>query len=96
MAFMAANPKFLFVGTDQNGIVAQVTKTNLTVKQLGGVNPVLGAITADNFGYVTVTWGPSGSPSYNIFAPNGGQQFAGGGGEVTLNTIQAIQPSAVP
>jgi hypothetical protein len=96
VAFMAANPKFLFVGTNQNGIAARVTKKNLTVTQLGAVSPELGAITADDYGYVTVTWGPSSSPSFQVFDPNGEQQLTGGGGSLMLDTIQAIQPSAVP
>ena len=95
VASMAANPTFLYIGTNQDDLAVQVTKKTLALAQIGefsGIN--ISAITADAYGYVTLTWGTSGGPSgFLTLAPNGGGEEDGGGAPVMLNTIQATLPA---
>jgi len=95
VAYMAANPTFLFIGTNQDESAVEVTKKTLALTQIGefsGIN--ISAITADAFGYVTLTWGsPSGPSGFLVLAPNGGGQEDGGGSSFMLNTVHATVPS---
>lgn len=56
---MAANSKFLFIGTNQSAQAVSVNKSNFAVKQLpvGAVGVNVSSITADKYGDVTVTQG---------------------------------------
>lgn len=96
-AYMAANPTFLYIGTNQDELAVQVTKKNLALTQIGefsGIN--IGAITADAYGYITLTWGTSGGSSgFLSLAPNGSGEEDGGGAPVLLNTTQATLVPAV-
>ena len=61
VAYMAANPTFLYIGTNQDESAVQVTKKTLALSQIGefsGLN--IGAITADAYGYVTLNVGNHG------------------------------------
>jgi len=53
---MAANSKFLFIGTNHSPSAVVVQKSNLSFSEAGGFSPPINvaAITADNYGYVTV------------------------------------------
>lgn len=97
VAYMAANPTFLYIGTNQDESAVQVTKKTLALSQIGefsGLN--IGAITADAYGYVTLTWGTTGGASgFLVLAPNGGEEEDGGGAPVMLNTTQATLLPAV-
>ncbi|MFY9561633.1 MAG: hypothetical protein WAQ52_15475 [Terriglobales bacterium] len=96
---MAANKGFLFIGTDRTPQGVEVTKKKLGVTTFGGFSPPLNvtAITADKYGYVTATFGGSGSPgAFIVFGPNGGFQEDGGGTPFTLNPINAVLPSTLP
>jgi hypothetical protein len=94
VAFMAANPKFLFIGTNQTGVVALITKSNLKIAQVGDTIPVTSAITADKYGFVTVTWENGGG--FGVYNPDGSVSEGGGGTEFMLNTIQAAVPLTLP
>ena len=97
VAYMAANPTFLYIGTNQDESAVQVTKKTLALSQIGefsGMN--IGAITADAYGYVTLTWGsPAGPSGFLTLAPDGGGEEDGGGAPVMLNTTQATFLPAV-
>lgn len=90
-AYMAANPTFLYIGTNQDESAVQVTKKTLALTQIGefsGLN--ISAITADAYGYITLTWGSSGGPSgFLSLAPDGSGEEDGGGAPVLVNTVQA-------
>jgi hypothetical protein len=97
--FMAANKGFLFFGTDQTAVAVEVKKSNLNVTQIsvtGGIN--VSSITADQYGYVTVTQGsPSGgATAFGVWGPTGSLQEDGGGTQFMLNTINAVLPSMIP
>lgn len=96
--FMAANKKSLFIGTDQFPSPAvQVRKKNLTISTLDGGISVVSAITADPYGFITVTQGSfGGTPVFYTFDPNGSILQDGGGGYFMLNTVQSALPSTFP
>jgi hypothetical protein len=97
---MAANNGFLFIGTDQSPQAVEVNKRTLSVAAVGGFSPPLNvtAITADKYGYVTVTQGNffSGGNGFYVFGPDGFGREDGGGAEFMLNTVNAISTSTLP
>jgi hypothetical protein len=97
---MAANNRFLFIGTDQSPQAVEVNKSTLSVAAVGGFSPPLNvtAITADKYGYVTVTQGNffSGGNGFYVFGPDGFGREDGGGAEFMLNTVNAVSTSTLP
>jgi hypothetical protein len=97
---MAANTGFLFIGTDQSPNAYEVKKSNLSLTQIGGFSPPLNvtAITADQYGYVTVTQGePSaGATGFTVIGPDGFAVEDGGGAPFMLNTVTATLSSTLP
>lgn len=99
VASMAANKKFLFIGTNQDDLAVQLTKTTFAFTQYGEVSgpATVIAITSDAYGFVTTTWLTSSNvEAFNVIDPNGMTQEGGGGGSFMLNTNQAVQPSTLP
>jgi hypothetical protein len=98
LASMAANSRFLFIGTVQSPQAVEVLKSNLTYTQVGGFSPPINvsAITADSYGYVTVTFGTfsGGESGFYVFGPNGDLQEDGGGAPFMLDTREAVVPTA--
>jgi hypothetical protein len=100
-ASMAANAKFLYIGTDENPEAVRVQKSNFAVTQVPGFSTpsFVSAITADKYGHVTVAWGSfsgSGPDGFFAFDANGAAIEEGGGGALLLNTTQAVLPSTLP
>ena len=97
LASMAANNKFLFIGTNQTQYGVKVAKKGFSVTQTPGFDPPINvsAITADPYGYVTVTFGTFGSANsgFYLYGPDGTVQEDGGGAPFLLNTTQAVLPS---
>jgi len=91
---MAANNSFLFIGTDNSPQAVRVQKRNFTVTQVGGFSPPINvtAITADQYGYVTVTQGgfSSGENGFYVFGPDGG------GADFMLNNAIAVSTTTLP
>jgi hypothetical protein len=100
LASMAANGKFLFVGTNQTPYALRVQKSNFAITEIGGFSPPINvsAITGDAYGYVTVTFGSfaGGESGFVVIGPTGGGQEDGGGASFMLGTAQAVLPSALP
>jgi hypothetical protein len=97
---IAGNGGFLFVGTDQSPFALRLTKGSLAMTKIGGFsnNPTVASITADNAGYVTVSFGGnSGGPGGNVqFGPNGESEGDGGGALFLLNTQQGLSSKDLP
>ena len=94
--FMAANKQFLFIGTNHSTEGVMVNKRTFNVTQTGGFFPPINvsAITADQYGYVTVSHGTNGGDSgFIVFGPDGISREDGGGWEFMLNTVQAVLPA---
>ncbi len=100
-ASMAANAKFLYIGTDENPTAMRVQKNNLAVTPVYGFSTpsFISAITTDRYGHVTVVWGSftgSGPVGFYAFDATGAAVEAGGGGQLVLGTTQAVLPSTLP
>ncbi len=91
---MAANKLFLYIGTDLSPNAVQVDKRNFSVTQIVGFPPInLFAITANPYGYATLSFGSFGGPStdFIVVGPDGSTAEDGGGSQFMLNTLQAIK-----
>ena len=101
-AAMAANAKFFFIGTNQSTEAVRLQKSNFAIVELAGFSPPIPvtAITADQYGYVTVTFGEfSGfdvENGSNVYGPDGSLGQSGGGASFMLNTNQAVLPTIFP
>ena len=92
---MAANTGFIFVGTDASPNAVKVNNLTYSVTQLGGFSPPLPvtAITANDYGYVTVTQkAATGGSGFSVYGPNGMLQEDGGGAPFIANTTNAYLP----
>ena len=71
---MAANDGFIFVGTDASPNAVKVNKLTYSLTKLGGFSPPLPvtAITANDYGYVTVTQqAATGGSGFSVYGLNG-------------------------
>ncbi len=98
-ASMAANNKFLFIGTNRSPQGVELDKRTFSITQVGGFSPPINvsAITADKYGYVTMTFGKFNDieNGFVVFGPDGGFREDGGGADFMLNTVQAVLPSTL-
>ncbi|MGA2390549.1 MAG: hypothetical protein ABSF97_16400 [Candidatus Sulfotelmatobacter sp.] len=97
---MAANNKFLYIGTNKGGLAIQIQKNNFEQTEIvdqGSGNGIVTAITVDKYGFVIVNWGDSDGESTlnSVYNPDGEIVQAGGGGEFLLNTTQALLTSTL-
>jgi hypothetical protein len=98
--WMAGNDGFLFVGTDNGFNAVQIQKSNFAINPwgAGSIPTKVSAITADPYGYVTVSWGDFGNafPSSTIvFGPDGQIVGSGGGTYFMLNSINGVAMSSI-
>jgi len=95
LASMAANNQFLFIGTDRSPYAVEINKQTFSVTQLGGFNPPIPVtgITADEYGYATVSFGGFNSlhSAFIVVGPDGSDEEDGVGSQVMLNTNQAVK-----
>jgi len=92
---MAANKQFLFIGTDQSPQAVVLDKRTFSVTQLGGFSPPINVfgIFANQYGYVTLTFGPFRGGSSNKFivaGPDGSDKEDGDGTQVMLDTVMGL------
>lgn len=99
LASMAANNKFLFIGTNKSSHAVEVQKGTFGITQIGGFSPPINvsAITPDRYGCVTITFGifSGGENGFVVLGPDGGGREDGGGASFMLNTVQAVLPSTL-
>jgi hypothetical protein len=95
-AFLAANTKFLLIGTNNNGNVVRVTKSNLDVSTVTESTQALSSITANNYGYISLVWGTGRYTGFEIIGPTGEEESDGAPGSFVQNTIQGAAPSMLP
>lgn len=73
-----------------------VLKKTLAFTQIGGFSPPINvsSITADEYGFVTVTFGSFNATSngFYVYGPDGSFQGDGGGASFTAGTAQAVRP----
>jgi hypothetical protein len=95
-AFLAANTKFIFVGTNQNGNVVSVTKSNLDVSTVSETSEALSSITANSYGDISLVYGTGEGADFEIITPSGKGGVAGAPASFLQNTIQGAVPSMLP
>jgi len=92
--YMAADNGMLYVGNNQTNGYVQIDESNLTYGLGGGFSPPLGdsSITADKYGYVTVTSSSTDSPFTGFYTldPTGHLAQDGGGSDFMLDTSNGI------
>jgi hypothetical protein len=97
---MAANPRYLFIGTDQSPQGVEVKKSTGAVTLIGGFSPPINvtSITSDQYGYVTVTQGSfgGGESGFYVFGPTGGGAEDGGGADFMVGTTNAVSTATLP
>lgn len=88
---MAANNNLLYIGTNQGGNFVQINKSGLIFKSLTGPSATVSSITADQYGYVTVTGGTNiETAGFSVYGPSGLFVEDGGGGDFVLDTTNGI------
>jgi hypothetical protein len=95
-ASVAANSGHLYIGTNKSPQAVAVVKKTLAFTQIGGFSPPINvsSITADEYGFVTVTFGSFNGTSngFYVYGPDGSVQGDGGGASFTVGTAQAVRP----
>jgi hypothetical protein len=95
-ASMAANRGQLYIGTNKSPQAVAVLKKTLAFTRVGGFSPPVNvsSITANEYGYVTVTFGSFNGTNngFYVFGPDGSGQEDGGGAAFTVGTAQAVRP----
>ena len=96
---LAANATNLFIGTDQSPFAVKVNKSTLALTQIGGFSPPINvsSISANKYGYVTVTFGGLSSLNgFYVYGPNGALQEDGGGADMMVNTMVGTSTLNLP
>jgi hypothetical protein len=87
---MAANDGFIFVGTNASPNAVRVNKLTYSLTKVGAFSLPVTAITANDYGYVTVTQeAATGGSGFSVYGPNGMLQEDGGGAPFIANTTNA-------
>ncbi len=88
LVFVGANKGYLVIGTNMSAIPVKVTKSNYAITPLNIISQIPDSISADNYGFITVT-----SPfGFFVVGPNGAVQEDGGGSPFTVNSILGTLP----
>jgi hypothetical protein len=90
---VAANNGFIFVGTNASPNAVRVNKLTYSLTKVGAFSLPVTAITANDYGYVTVTQEAATQGSgFSVYGPNGMPQEDGGGASFIPNTTNAYLP----
>jgi len=88
LVFVGANNSYLVIGTSMTAIPVKVQKSTLAVTSLNIISEIPISITADNYGFITVT----SANSFFVVGPNGALEEDGGGSPFTVNKILGTRP----
>jgi hypothetical protein len=99
-ASMAANPRFLFIGTNQSTFSVSVRKSNFAITESGSASVPVSAITADAYGFVTVAFGDFAGFDVDseliVYGPDGNLEESGAPAEFMVGTQNAVLPNTLP
>ena len=97
---LAGTSGYLFIGTNQSPNALSIQKSNLAIFEYGSFSPPINvtSITADKYGYVTITYGgfTSGDNGFITIGPDGKTRGDGGGAWFMVDTQTAVSTSALP
>ncbi len=88
IVFLAANKVYLVIGTSNSTVPVEINKRTYVITQLTIISQTPISITADNYGYVTVT----SANSFVVVGPDGALREDGGGSPFTINDLLGTQP----
>jgi hypothetical protein len=88
VTFLAANKGYLVIGTSNSTAQVEVNKRTYVITPLTIISQAPNSITADNYGYVTVT----SANSFAVVGPDGALQEDGGGSPFMINDLLGTQP----
>jgi hypothetical protein len=86
--FAGGNSGYLVIGSSLSTVPVEVTKKTYAVSSIDIISQVPVSITADNYGYITVT----SADAFFVVGPNGQLEEDGGGSPFMMNTLLGIQP----
>jgi len=89
---IAANKKFLLLGTNRSAVALELDKQAFSITQFGPFSNNLSSITADQYGYITADFDES---EFFQIGPDGTNQQGGGGAWFMLNTVEGV-PATFP
>lgn len=88
LVFVGANNNYLVIGTSVTAIPVEVKKSTLAITSLNIISQIPISITADNYGFITVT----SANGFFVVGPSGALQEDGGGSPFTVNKILGTRP----
>jgi hypothetical protein len=88
VVFVAANQGYLVIGTSNSTVSIEVNKRTFLITPLTIISGIPSSITADNYGYVTVT----SADGFFVVGPDGTVREDGGGSPFTINDLLGTQP----
>lgn len=88
VVYMAENKGYLVIGSSNSTEALQVNKRTLAITPLGIISGAPFSITADNYGYITVT----SANGFFVIGPDGSLQEDGGGSPFMINALIGTQP----
>ena len=88
VVFLAANKGYLVLGTSNSTVPVEVNKHTYVVTQLDDISQTPISITADNYGYVTVT----SANAFFVVGPDGLLREDGGRSPFMINNLLGTQP----
>jgi hypothetical protein len=88
VVLLAANKGYLVIGTSSSTAQVEVNKRTYAITPLNIISQIPNSITADSYGYVTIT----SADSFAVVGPDGALQEDGGGSPFMINGLLGIQP----
>jgi hypothetical protein len=88
VVFLAANKGYLVSGTSNSTVPVEINKSTYVITPLTIISQIPTSITADNYGYVTVT----SANGFFVLGPDGALQEDGGGSPFMINDLLGTQP----
>jgi hypothetical protein len=88
VVFLAANKGYLVIGTSNSTVPVEVNKRTHAITPLTIISQTPISITADNYGYVTVT----SANGFFVVGPDGALREDGGGSPFMINDLLGTQP----
>jgi len=88
VVFLAANKAYLVIGTSNSTVPVEINKHTYVITSLTIISQTPNSITADNYGYVTVT----SANGFFVVGPDGALREDGGGSPFTINDLLGTQP----
>jgi len=88
VVYAGGNSGYLLIVTSMSAVPVEVTKKTYAVTPMNIISQIPSSITADNYGYITVT----SANGFFVVGPDGLLREDGGGAPFTVNTLLGLQP----